>query len=163
MREIEFNAKSIELTGIEVTKMPTKTVYEIGDTLDLSGMEVTAKYSNSTEKVIIEGYEVSGFNSDVIGEHIITVTYEEKSAEFKVIVKAVEENQDKPTIDSKPSDTNKPLGGNNGNSENNVINGNNNNNNSSLPITGVTSAMAVGLLGTITSLVGVFMIKERRK
>lgn len=164
MREIEFNAKSIELTGIEVTKMPTKTVYEIGDTLDLSGMEVTAKYSNSTEKVIIEGYEVSGFNSDVIGEQIITVTYEEKSAEFKVIVKAVEENQDKPTIDSKPSDTNKPLGGNNGNSENNVINGNNNNNNnSSLPITGVTSAMAVGLLGTITSLVGVFMIKERRK
>lgn len=37
----------------------------------------------------------------------MAVKYQGNSNEFKVIAKAVEENQDKLTIDIKPSDTNK--------------------------------------------------------
>ena len=39
---------------------PTKTQYEIGDELDLTGLVVTAHYSDGSEATV-EDYEVSGF------------------------------------------------------------------------------------------------------
>lgn len=80
------------LTGIEV-KAPDKAEYEIGEELDLTGMTVTARYSDDSSVVLESGdYSVEGFSSDEPGEKKVTVSYTEgdvtKTAEFTVYVKA---------------------------------------------------------------------------
>lgn len=79
-------APVITLTGITVTA-PTKVEYEIGETLVLDGMTVTATYSDETTAPVTEGYEVSGFESETAGVKTVTVTYEGFTATFEVTVK----------------------------------------------------------------------------
>ena len=81
-------APVVTLESITVSG-PTKTEYEIGDELDLTGLVVTAHYSTGDEATVT-GYEVSGFDSSTTGEKTITVTYQGKTAAFKVTVKETE-------------------------------------------------------------------------
>ena len=76
-----------KLEKITITSEPTKKEYYVGDSLDLTGLEVTAFYSNSTFKVV-EDYETSGFNSSVANPSVtVTVTYKSKTASFTVSVR----------------------------------------------------------------------------
>ena len=80
-------APVVTLESITVTG-PNKTEYEIGEKLDLTGLVVTAHYSDGNEKVLSAGdYEVSGFDSSTAGEKTITVTYQDKTTTFTVNVK----------------------------------------------------------------------------
>ena len=77
--------ESITISG------PTKTEYKIGDELDLAGLVVTAHYSDGSTKVLeAKDYTVSKFDSSTAGEKTITVTYQGKTAAFKVTVKEAE-------------------------------------------------------------------------
>jgi len=78
----------ITVTGIRLEKLPQKLVYEQGEALDLTGMELIASYSYGPEQIISEGYTVSGFDSSIPGEQTVTVTYEGATAEFTVTVNA---------------------------------------------------------------------------
>ncbi len=80
---VTVNAKS--LTNITVTP-PTKTAYIEGETLDTTGMVITAVYDNSTSETITSGFSLSEYNKNKTGEQTITVTYGEKTAEFTVNV-----------------------------------------------------------------------------
>ena len=55
----------------------------------MTGLVVTAHYSTGDEATVT-GYEVSGFDSSTAGEKTITVTYQGKTAAFKVTVKETE-------------------------------------------------------------------------
>ncbi len=79
-------APTNELLLISVTKMPTKTEYFIGDTLDTTGLEITAKYTDNTEKVITSDLTITGFNSSTAGTKVVTVDYKGKTATFNVEV-----------------------------------------------------------------------------
>jgi hypothetical protein len=76
------------VASITVTA-PTKTEYVAGEDLDLTGMKVVVTYVDGTEEEITEGYEVSGYDADKVGEQTITVTYG-KEATFTVTVIAAE-------------------------------------------------------------------------
>jgi len=87
-RTVTFTVTVIEktLTGIEV-KAPVKTEYIEGQPIELDGMKVTAVYNNGTrEELNAADYNVTGYNSTVIGEQTITVSYKGKTAIFKVTV-----------------------------------------------------------------------------
>jgi len=77
------------LTGIEVTKEPTKNTYKIGEKFDKTGMKVIAKYSDGTSKEITD-YKV--LNGDKLEKEqtSVTITYTEenvtKSVEQKITV-----------------------------------------------------------------------------
>jgi hypothetical protein len=73
------------ITGIAVTKQPTKTVYTIGEQLNTAGMMVTASYSDGTEAAVT-GYTTSGFSSTTAGDKTVTVTYKGMTATFIVTV-----------------------------------------------------------------------------
>ena len=77
------------LEKIEVTA-PAKTEYVQGEALDLAGMTVTAVYSDGNRKEITEGYQVTGYDANAVGEQTITVTYEGMEASFTVTVKEAE-------------------------------------------------------------------------
>lgn len=66
-----------KLTGISVTTNPTKVSYEYGDTLDTSGMVVTATYSDGATSSVND-YTCAPTNLTVVGpSREITVSYVE--------------------------------------------------------------------------------------
>ena len=72
------------VTSISVTTKPTKLIYVEGESLDTTGMIVTAYLNNNTSKVIT-GYVVSGYTSTE-GTKKIIVTYGQFSDSFEVEV-----------------------------------------------------------------------------
>ena len=82
----------VVLVGIEITALPTKLSYMLGDVFDLSGMVVTATYSDGSKKVVT-GYTsvpANGALLNTVGLQPISVSYTEggepKSAGFSVTV-----------------------------------------------------------------------------
>lgn len=77
------------LESIEITKQPTKKTYKVGETLDISNMVVTGKYSDKTTKIEkISATNVTGFDSSLpVESQTITVTVGGKSATFTVAIK----------------------------------------------------------------------------
>lgn len=50
----EIREEAKELTKIQITSMPSKLEYEVGETLDLTGMVVTATYSDGTTEDVTD-------------------------------------------------------------------------------------------------------------
>ncbi|MFZ7102469.1 MAG: putative Ig domain-containing protein [Peptococcaceae bacterium] len=92
-------AAAVTLQSITVTTAPTKTTYNVGETLDLTGLHVTGIYSdNSIAPLTITRAHISGFDSSIpADDQLITITYEGKTAIFTVDIVAKPVN---PTIDS---------------------------------------------------------------
>lgn len=76
------------LTSISINSENVKKEYFQNEKLNLTGMKVIAKYSNGTD-VEVEKYSVTPSDNTVlsdIGKKTITVTYEDKSDSFEIIV-----------------------------------------------------------------------------
>lgn len=65
-----------KLTAITITTKPNKLTYEYGDTLDTTGMVVTASYSDS-KTAVISSYSCSPKSFSTIGNQAVTVSYTE--------------------------------------------------------------------------------------
>jgi hypothetical protein len=78
---VEATLASIAVTG------PTKTNYAIGEALDLTGIELTAAYSDGSSEIIpVTADMISGFDSVAAGQKTVTVTYQGKTDVFMVTV-----------------------------------------------------------------------------
>lgn len=100
-------AQRIEVTAEEPVPVPVlesialdtdavKTIYKMGEELDLIGLTVTAVYNDgSTEDIGIEDVTVTGFDSEAVGEKTVVISYEERSESFTVkVVKLGDVNLD---------------------------------------------------------------------
>jgi hypothetical protein len=74
------------LVSIDITTQPTKTQYNLNDELTLTGMVVTATYSDDSTAAVT-GYTTSGFDSSTTGIKTITVSYDDKTATFTITVR----------------------------------------------------------------------------
>ena len=79
------------LKEIQIVSQPDKQVYVLGETLDITGLEVVAVYDNSTSKYLSPAYLFEFENIILsLGDNYITVQYKENkvtcSATFKVFV-----------------------------------------------------------------------------
>ena len=87
---VTVKSASAVLTDITVKTMPKKTVYTYRNdkNLDLTGLEVEAKYSDgSTKPVDPSACKITGYSAKPAGDKTITVEYEGQTAQFKVTVK----------------------------------------------------------------------------
>lgn len=75
------------LTRIEVHSPPEKTVYIVGESLVLDGLDVWAYFDNG-ESEPISSYHITGYDRTQTGVQTLTVTYEGKTASFTVTVQA---------------------------------------------------------------------------
>jgi len=74
------------LESIEVTTLPTRLVYAIGDDFNPAGMIVTANYDDGSQ-CQIAGYIVNDFKSDTVGIKSIIISFEGKcTIPFAVII-----------------------------------------------------------------------------
>ena len=85
-KTVDFSILVVDISGIEVKTMPTKTEYPKGDVFDTTGLSILVKYTDGTSETKTTGFEVSGFDSSSVGEKTITVTYKTHTATFKVTV-----------------------------------------------------------------------------
>lgn len=85
IKGIKNKDKEIELTNhivdLIITKLPSKTVYKVGEKLDTTGIEVKGKYV-SDGAIVLKDIElnkcvVEGFDSNKIGAQNVTLSYYE--------------------------------------------------------------------------------------
>ena len=74
------------LSAIAVRTLPDKTQYWKGESLDVIGLTLTAIYSDGSTQEITDGFTVGGFDSETVGEQILTVTYDNFTTTFTVVV-----------------------------------------------------------------------------
>jgi len=91
--------QDITLTGIEITKAPTKNTYKVGDKFDKAGMKVVAKYSDGTSKEITN-YTIANGDKLTEGQTSVKISYTEgtvtKTVEQKItVVKNITVQDDK--------------------------------------------------------------------
>ena len=77
------------LESISITTNPNKTEYVVGESFDAEGMVVTASYSDGTVEVI-DDYTVDKTGPLKAEDTSITVSYQGKTAELKIVVKESE-------------------------------------------------------------------------
>ena len=75
--------RSSYVTGIELTSVPSKSIYFLGEDLDTTGLSVKANYSSKVSEVV-SGYTVSGFDTDMTGTKTITVSFGGCNASFDI-------------------------------------------------------------------------------
>lgn len=84
--ELYHNVPSVE--NIEVTAYPDKTEYTVGESIDLSGLEVKATYSDGRVSTIPQReLSISGFNSSLpVNDQIVTITFAGASTTINVSI-----------------------------------------------------------------------------
>ena len=75
----------IRATRLEVTHMPTKARYFVGETFDSAGLVITAYYNDNTSEQVT-GYTLSSPDMSVYGNKTVTVTFDEKTVDFNILV-----------------------------------------------------------------------------
>ncbi len=76
-----------ERTAVEavIERLPDKTEYYVGDTLDTTGLEIKLVYDNAETDVISDGYELE-YDLTSAGEAVVLVKYMDLTCEFLVNV-----------------------------------------------------------------------------
>lgn len=75
----------IRATRLEVTHIPTKTRYFVGETFDSTGLIITAYYNDNTSEQVT-GYTLSSPDMSAYGNKTVTVTFDEKTVDFSILV-----------------------------------------------------------------------------
>ena len=91
-----FDVDVIGLDSIKITKQPDKLIYRSGESLSLDGMEVTAYYSDGTERIITD-YTVNAAVLEDEGEQNILIEYDGKYTYLSVYV-SNEVDEDAPQL-----------------------------------------------------------------
>ena len=78
----------VTLDRIEITKPATKLVYTVGDSLDITGLEVTGYYSDGSSRAEpISAASISGFDSSKPAtQQTLTITIGGKTATYEVSI-----------------------------------------------------------------------------
>ncbi len=87
------------IVSLRIDKKPAKLTYSVGDTLNVSGMTVTATYADGTEQSIPSGYTTE-YDFSKAGRQTVAVSYEGRKASFAVEV--VDTTAQKATIKTLP-------------------------------------------------------------
>ncbi len=85
----DVTVENVVLSSISVKNNPDKTDYYIGDTLDTTGLVLTATYNNGKTETISEGFTCNPTKLETAGTQKITVTYGSKTTSFNIIVEDV--------------------------------------------------------------------------
>lgn len=79
------NTWLIRVTRLEATHMPTKARYFVGETFDSTGLVITVYYNDNTSEQVT-GYTLSSPDMSAYGSKTVTVTFDEKTVDFSILV-----------------------------------------------------------------------------
>ncbi|MBQ4396722.1 MAG: bacterial Ig-like domain-containing protein [Clostridia bacterium] len=81
--------QKLTLSSIAVQTPPTRLAYQTGETIDTTGLVLTATYNNGTTKEITEDFTCEPAVLEEEGTQTVTVTYRGKTTTFDVTVEKV--------------------------------------------------------------------------
>ena len=88
--KVKITGEFTSISSLNITGTPSKTSYYVGEELDLSGLAIKVTYSDgSTSYVDVSFDMVSGFDSSVIGNQTLTVTYSDCTVTFDIEIKEI--------------------------------------------------------------------------
>ncbi len=94
------------LSGLKIVNTPSKTLYETGQALNLTGIQVNAVYEDgSIYSVDPSELTVSGFNRNQTGVQTITVNYAGLTSTFSITVEDANEDTTEDTQEETTDDT----------------------------------------------------------
>ncbi len=79
-------AVEAELVDVTITALPQKSVYAYGEELDTTGLVLHLTYNDDTVVEMTDGFIVQGYNAQVSGYQMVTVSYGGFSDTFAVTV-----------------------------------------------------------------------------
>lgn len=99
------HAENSTLVEISVSKMPAKTVYYVGETLDTTGLQLLETHTDRTQ-IALTGFTCTPKQLDTVGEQVITVNYSGLSCTFTVTVleKSAEITTTVPAVTQRPTE-----------------------------------------------------------
>ena len=77
-----------QITALSIATRPQKSVYALGEVLDLSGLSLKAQFANGTSATITEGFTVGPFINNSVGNKILSVKYGDKEVNLSLTVAA---------------------------------------------------------------------------
>ncbi len=86
MFTITVNKPEVVVERISLRTKPSKTVYEAGQSVSMSGFSLTVHYSDGTKRIVTSGYTYTPHVLNNVGEENITVSYGGKTLAFAVTV-----------------------------------------------------------------------------
>jgi hypothetical protein len=82
-----FNVEVRGLASIRIVDLPAKIIYNQGDTLDLTGLRVAGVWEGLPEEnIAIVRNDITGFDGNRVGNQILTITKNGRTATFNVSV-----------------------------------------------------------------------------
>ena len=88
---LHVDVKDAHLNALEIKDLPKKTLYFLGDELNLAGLSVYAKYSDGKEvRLVLADFNVTGFDSTSSGSKTVSIMHKGKGVSFEVTVKVKE-------------------------------------------------------------------------
>ena len=85
--------------GIAVNTEPNKTKYQYGENIDVTGGTIKVIKTSGTTIKNITPEMISGYNPNVVGNQVITVTYEGFTTQFSVLVEKENDTPSTPGAD----------------------------------------------------------------
>ena len=80
-----IDVDEIEVSDLAISTPAIKTEYNVGDTIDTTGLELLASYNNGATATITSGYDVS-YDFSSSGTKTVTITYAGVSTTYSVTV-----------------------------------------------------------------------------
>lgn len=99
---VTVNVIEPTILSVAINSLPTKLEYTEGDSLDTKGLTLLVQYSNGMAVTDDEGFTVSPEKLTSVGTQTITVTYQNNTVTFPVIVKEEEEKLEGIAVTSLP-------------------------------------------------------------
>ncbi len=89
--EDSFNVTVTDVSaqGISIRTLPAKTVYFVGDSLQISGLTITVSYNNGQTETVTEGFSCSPTSFATPGTKTVTVSYLGFTAQFNITVNEI--------------------------------------------------------------------------
>ena len=82
----DADVSEVLISSIEIETMPLKTSYAVGESLDVSGLVLTAVYNNGSRESISAGFDVDQKILNTPGTVGVTVSYKDMTTSFPVKV-----------------------------------------------------------------------------
>jgi len=76
-----------KLVSVRIVTDPVKTVYQLGESLDITGLTFRVTYSDGSSKILDGSAASISITMDTVGPHVGTVSYGGRSDTFTVVVK----------------------------------------------------------------------------
>lgn len=84
---VEENA----LASVSLESLPAKTTYQLGESVDLSGLRLSVAYSDGTSQLVTEGFTAYPEQLNALGDQTVQINYQDHVCFFNVFVQEQQE------------------------------------------------------------------------